>query len=94
MADSSTPSPRATSNRSTTPQSSGFADYISSGWAERVEVDVVARDQAAFAADRRARLSQLHTGKRLIVPAGAAKVRSNDTDYPFRAHSTFAHLTG
>ncbi|WP_341952564.1 aminopeptidase P family protein [Salinibacterium sp. TMP30] len=94
MADSSTPSPRATSNRSTTPQSSGFSDYISSGWAERVEVDVIPRDQAAFAADRRARLSQLHTGKRLIVPAGAAKVRSNDTDYPFRAHSTFAHLTG
>jgi len=94
MADSSTPSPRATSNRSTTPQSSGFSDYISSGWAERVEVDVIPRDQAAFAADRRARLSQLHTGKRLIVPAGAAKVRSNDTDYPFRAHSAFAHLTG
>jgi len=94
MADSSAPTPRATSNRSTTPQSSGFSDYISSGWAERVEVDVIPRDQAAFAADRRARLSQLHPGKRLIVPAGAAKVRSNDTDYPFRAHSTFAHLTG
>lgn len=94
MADSSTPSPRATSNRSTTPQSSGFADYISSGWAERVEVDVTPRDQAAFAADRRARLSLLHPGKRLIVPAGSAKVRSNDTDYPFRTHSAFAHLTG
>jgi len=94
MADSPTPSPRATSNRSTTPQSSDFSDYISSGWAERVEVDVVPRDSAAFTADRRARLSQLHVGQRLIVPAGSAKVRSNDTDYPFRAHSTFAHLTG
>ncbi|MGV8913208.1 MAG: aminopeptidase P family protein [Rhodoglobus sp.] len=94
MADSSTPTPRATSNRSTTPQSSSFSDYISSGWADRVEVDVIPREQAAFAADRRARLSELHTGKRLIIPAGAAKVRSNDTDYPFRAHSTFAHLTG
>jgi Xaa-Pro aminopeptidase len=94
MADSSTPSPRATSNRSTTPQSSGFADYISSGWAERVETDVTPRDQAAFAADRRARLSLLHPGKRLILPAGSAKVRSNDTDYPFRTHSAFAHLTG
>lgn len=94
MADSSAPTPRATSNRSTTPQSSGFADYISSGWAERVETDVTPREQAAFAADRRARLSQLHPGKRLIVPAGASKVRSNDTDYPFRAHTAFAHLTG
>ena len=25
---------------------------------------------------------------------GGLKVRSNDTDYPFRAHSAFAHLTG
>jgi len=29
-----------------------------------------------------------------VLPAGAAKVRSNDTDYPYRAHSAFAHLTG
>ncbi|MGV8876509.1 MAG: aminopeptidase P family protein [Rhodoglobus sp.] len=94
MADSSTPSPRATSNRSTTPQSSGFTDFISSGWAPRVEADVVAREQSAFAADRRWRLSQGHVGERLIIPAGSAKTRSNDTDYPFRAHSTFAHLTG
>jgi Xaa-Pro aminopeptidase len=36
----------------------------------------------------------MYTGKRLLIPAGAAKVRSNDTDYPYRAHSTFAHLTG
>jgi Xaa-Pro aminopeptidase len=36
----------------------------------------------------------MHPGKRLIVPAGAAKTRSNDTDYPYRAHSAFAHLTG
>ncbi len=28
------------------------------------------------------------------MPAGQAKVRSNDTDYPYRAHSAFAHLTG
>jgi Xaa-Pro aminopeptidase len=30
----------------------------------------------------------------LVVPAGPPKVRSNDTDYPYRAHSAFAHLTG
>ena len=28
------------------------------------------------------------------MPAGPYQVRSNDTDYPFRAHSAFAHLTG
>lgn len=36
----------------------------------------------------------MHPGATLIVPAGAAKVRSNDTDYPYRSHSAFAHLTG
>ena len=36
----------------------------------------------------------MYAGKRLIIPAGAAKVRSNDTDYAYRAHSAFAHLTG
>ena len=89
-----TPKPRATGNRSTTPVSSQFRDYISSGWAERVESDPSPREQAVFAADRRARLSAKHHGKRLVLPAGGLKQRSNDTDYPFRAHSAFAHLTG
>lgn len=94
MADPKTPAPRATSNRSTTPVSDSFRDYISSNWAEREDQVPPAREQASYAAARRAAISQLHTGKRLIVPAGAAKVRSNDTDYPYRAHSAFAHLTG
>ncbi len=34
------------------------------------------------------------TGERLVIPAGPLKVRSNDTDYRFRPHSGFAHLTG
>ncbi len=29
-----------------------------------------------------------------MVPAGSLKPRSNDTDYRFRPHSAFAHLTG
>ena len=86
--------PRATSNRSTTPVSNTFKEYISSGWAEREEVLPQPREQAAFAAARRAKISALHPGKTLIIPAGAAKVRSNDTDYAYRAHSAFAHLTG
>lgn len=94
MADSSKPAPRATSNRSTTPVSETFAQYISSQWAERPDVAPAPREQARYAADRRARISALHPGKRLILPAGAAKVRSNDTDYAYRAHSAFAHLTG
>jgi Xaa-Pro aminopeptidase len=93
-APEATPKPRATENRSTTPVSSQFRDYIASGWAERDEVEPPAREQAAYAADRRARISAEFPGKRLIVPAGSLKQRSNDTDFPFRAHSAFAHLTG
>ncbi|PZE30521.1 aminopeptidase P family protein [Curtobacterium sp. MCLR17_055] len=91
MADTT---PRATSNRSTTPGSSTFKDFIGSQWAERSEAQPEPREQAAFAAERRARISELHPGRTIVVPAGQAKVRSNDCDYPFRPHSTFAHLTG
>ncbi len=86
--------PRATENRSTTPSSSTFKDYISGQWAERPSSGVVEREQARFAAARRERLSRLYPGIRLVVPAGPAKQRSNDTDYPYRAHSAFAWLTG
>jgi Xaa-Pro aminopeptidase len=88
------PVPRATSNRSTTPASTAFSDFVSTSWADREEVDPPAREQAPYAADRRRRLSALHVGTRLVIPAGRLKQRSNDTDYPFRAHSAFAHLTG
>jgi Xaa-Pro aminopeptidase len=30
----------------------------------------------------------------IVIPAGAVKVRANDTDYPFRAASSFTWLTG
>ncbi|HTL40716.1 MAG TPA: aminopeptidase P family protein [Pseudolysinimonas sp.] len=81
-------------NRSTTPQSTTFQDYIFSGWADRPEARPRARAQAPYAADRRARISAMHPGERLIVPAGPAKPRANDTDYPYRAHSAFSYLTG
>ncbi|MFB9310571.1 Xaa-Pro aminopeptidase [Agromyces hippuratus] len=81
-------------NRSTTPGSEGFKNFIGSGWAERDETLPQAREQASFAAARRAKVSAAFTGQRLIVPAGDVKQRANDTDYPFRAHSAFAHLTG
>ncbi len=84
----------ATANRSTTPTSSTFRDFISSDWAERPEVVPAPREQAAFAAARRLRLAAKFPGATLVIPAGPAKVRSNDTDYPYRAHSAFSHLTG
>ncbi len=81
-------------NRSTTPQSSTFKDFIFGGWAERSEPTPKPRAQAPYAADRRARISAMHPGERLVIPAGPAKTRSNDTDYPYRAHSAFSYLTG
>jgi Xaa-Pro aminopeptidase len=100
MADS-TPAPHAdtaaanpNANRSTTPVSTTFRDYISTRWAERTETLPAPREVAAFAAARRLRISATHPGERLIIPAGPARVRSNDTDYAYRAHSAFSHLTG
>ncbi|QKJ19124.1 aminopeptidase P family protein [Microbacterium hominis] len=72
----------------------GFLDTISEGWAERPDTTPPPRDQAAYAAARRARVSAAFPGQRLVIPAGELKQRSNDTDYPFRAHSAFSHLTG
>lgn len=81
-----------TNRRQPFPQ--GFLDSISTGWAERPDTAPPRRAQAPFAAARRAKLSSLFPGRRLVIPAGSLKQRSNDTDYPFRAHSAFAHLTG
>jgi hypothetical protein len=94
MADKNASAPRATSNRSTVPVSDTFRQYISGEWSERTEVEPRPREQGDWAAARRARLSALYADKRLIIPAGSARVRSNDTDYAYRAHSAFSHLTG
>ncbi|SDH07654.1 aminopeptidase P family protein [Microbacterium pygmaeum] len=72
----------------------GFLDTISTGWAERPEILPAPREQAAAAARRRDAVSGAFPGARLVIPAGPYQVRSNDTDYPFRAHSAFSHLTG
>lgn len=85
--------PSASTNRRQ-PFGRGFLDTISTGWADRPDLAPPLRAQAPFAAARRERLSDAFPGRRLVVPAGGLKQRSNDTDYPFRAHSAFAHLTG
>ncbi|GAB3616641.1 aminopeptidase P family protein [Okibacterium endophyticum] len=86
--------PLGTSNRSTTPSSTRFQDYIASSWADRHDEMPAPREQARFAEARRRRVSQAFAGERVVVPAGDLTQRSNDTDYPFRAHSAFSHLTG
>jgi Xaa-Pro aminopeptidase len=39
-------------------------------------------------------VSAAFPGQLVVVPAGTATVRANDTDYPFRASSSFTWLTG
>ena len=93
IAQTETEKPTTNVNRRQ-PYGQGFLDTISTGWAERPESTPPQREQASFAAQRRAAVSAAFPGKRLVVPAGDYKQRSNDTDYPFRAHSAFTHLTG
>jgi Xaa-Pro aminopeptidase len=82
------------SNRSHRPTSQAFKDFVTSGWAPRADLGVVPGRAVEFTAARRARLSESFAGTRLVLPAGPLKQRSNDTDYRFRPHSAFAHLTG
>jgi Xaa-Pro aminopeptidase len=68
---------------------------IAQGWDPAPAMPHPARpDVAPYAARRREALSRQFTGKQIIVPAGNPKMRANDTDYPFRAASSFTWLTG
>ncbi|HEY2042131.1 MAG TPA: Xaa-Pro aminopeptidase, partial [Jatrophihabitans sp.] len=49
---------------------------------------------AATFARNRAALSARFAGRLVVIPAGTLEIRSNDTDYPFRALSAFTWLTG
>ncbi len=51
-------------------------------------------DVAPFAAQRRRALSHHFTGQLVVVPGGNLTARANDTDYHFRAASSFTWLTG
>lgn len=82
------------SSRTEIPKTEAFQRYIASGWADRPEHLPPVAPLAAAAAERRRALSERYVGKRLVIEAGDPKVRSNDTDYPFRAHTAFAWLTG
>lgn len=82
------------SNRSQRPSSPAFRKFIASGWEGREDTLPEESPAAPFAAARRERLAALFPGERIVVPAGTLVTRSNDTDYRFRPHSAFAHLTG
>jgi Xaa-Pro aminopeptidase len=68
---------------------------ISADWDPAPPMPHPARPEIApHTARRRAQLSAALPGRLIAVPAGALKVRANDTDYSFRAASSFTWLTG
>ncbi|GAA4357805.1 aminopeptidase P family protein [Angustibacter luteus] len=85
--------PKKTDHRSR-PTSEAFKAFIAKGWAARPSDLPQQAEVAPYAAARRDAVSAAFPGERIVIPAGGLKVRSNDTDYIFRPHSAFAHLTG
>ena len=81
-------------NRSHRPSGKAFLEYIGSNWAEQDNSLPKPAEVAKYAAERRRKVAEAFPGKLLIIEAGEFKTRSNDSDYRFRAHSAFAHLTG
>jgi Xaa-Pro aminopeptidase len=81
-------------NRSRTPTSQQFLDYMGSGWAENPAASVAASPVTKFTPDRRAKVAAAFAGEVIVIEAGPAATRSNDTEYRYRPHSAFAHLTG
>ncbi|TDQ05568.1 aminopeptidase P family protein [Labedaea rhizosphaerae] len=75
-------------------EADGFRDFITHGWGDADRTPHVLDGQAAAAAEHRAKLSHALPGKRIVVGAGNAPVRANDTDYDFRPDSDFVWLTG
>jgi Xaa-Pro aminopeptidase len=69
-------------------------ENMRSGWADTELRGLQLIDQAPYAAKRRSALSARFPGERLVIPAGNLRTRSNDTEYPFRASTEYAHLTG
>ena len=76
------------------PGAKAWDTFMSSGWAPSPLQGISEVEAAKFCAQRRDALSKAFPGERLVIPAGSLKVRSNDTDYRFRAHSAYSYLTG
>ncbi len=81
---------RAT-NRSRSPKSSTFAEFMDSNWAQPAnsgDSGAVAA-VAEFLPARHAAVERHYPDTVLVIPAGSYKTRSADEDYLFRPHSAF-----
>ena len=77
-----------------TPFSDAFVAFIPQDWAPYPQELPARLPASEHTRSRRDAVSAAFPGERIVVPAGTLRVRSNDTDHPFRPHSAFAHLTG
>lgn len=81
--------------RSRTPNSKQFLDFMASSWATADPVNLEISPQAAMSAgNQRAAIAALYPDRLLLIEAGSTTTRSNDTEYRYRPHSAFSHLTG
>ncbi|SEO87186.1 aminopeptidase P family protein [Actinacidiphila rubida] len=71
-----------------------FGAYMSTGWATPDRTPRIVPGAPEAAAAHRARLAEALPGRAVVVGAGEAPTRSNDTAYDFRADSDFFWLTG
>ena len=68
--------------------------FMSTDWAAPTPLATGLASVAPFTVARRTALSARFPDEWLVVPTGGAKVRANDTDYPFRPGSDHYWLTG
>ncbi|MGW2343089.1 aminopeptidase P family protein [Streptomyces sp. NPDC001661] len=71
-----------------------FTAYMGQGWDEADRTPPTVPGVAEAAAAHRARIGAEFAGRPLVIAAGRAPVRSNDTAYDFRPDSDFYWLTG
>lgn len=81
-------------NRSQRPTSDEFLAYMGQGWDDTPTPLPTKSRVAPFAAARRAKVAERFAGQLVVIDAGPSLARSNDTEYRYRPHSAFAHLTG
>ncbi|MGI9821888.1 aminopeptidase P family protein [Agromyces sp. Marseille-Q5079] len=71
-----------------------FLEYMATGWDTPDRTPPTEPGVAAASAAHRARLSAALPGRTIVVAAGRAPVRANDTNYDFRPDSDFFWLSG
>jgi Xaa-Pro aminopeptidase len=76
------------------PIADAMTEFMKEGWAPSPLTGVNPHPSIPFTKIRREKLSKQYPGSRLIFPSGSLKIRSNDSDYPFRAHSAYSWFTG